>query len=67
MTKKMMSQVFDEKEAARVLGVAIQTLRNWRHKRKGPAYHKIGKAVRYRMADLEAYLQECRIDPEESA
>ena len=67
MANKMLSQVFDEKEAASVLGVAVQTLRNWRHKRKGPAYLKIGKAVRYRMADLEAYLQECRIDPVDSA
>ena len=65
MTKNIISHAFNEKEAAKFIGVAVQTLRNWRHQRKGPAYHKIGKAVRYRVSDLEVYLNGCSIDPED--
>ena len=36
-----------ETEAAKKLGVAVQTLRNWRHVRRGPAYIKFGRNVRY--------------------
>ena len=53
----------DEKKAASMLGVAVQTLRNWRHTRKGPAYIKLGRAVRYRLDDLVEYLDQRRIDP----
>ena len=54
----------DERKAARVLGVAVQTLRNWRHQRRGPAYVKMGRSVRYEINDLVEYLKKKKIDPE---
>ncbi|TAM96159.1 MAG: DNA-binding protein [Rhodanobacteraceae bacterium] len=43
-------------EASAALAVTSKTLANWRAKREGPAFLKIGKrAVRYRRADLEAF------------
>ncbi len=48
-----MDNVCNEVTAAEKLCVAVQTLRNWRHVRKGPAYIKIGRAIRYRVEDLE--------------
>jgi len=51
-------------EAAKILSVAPQTLRNWRHQRRGPAYSKRGRMVRYRLADLLAFMESGRIDPE---
>jgi hypothetical protein len=53
-----------EKEAAKTMCVAIQTLRNWRHLRKGPAYIKLGRSVRYRIEDLINFIERHRIDPE---
>jgi hypothetical protein len=53
-----------EKEAAKTMGVAVQTLRNWRHLRKGPAYIKLGRIVRYRVEDLLDFIDKHRIDPE---
>ena len=53
-----------EKETAKFLGVAVQTLRNWRHLRKGPPYVKLGRAVRYRDNDLNVYIEKNRINPE---
>lgn len=46
---------FNEYEAAAYLGLAVQTLRNRRYLRLPPAFMKIGKAVRYRREDLDAY------------
>jgi hypothetical protein len=55
-------------EAAEFLGVAVQTLRNWRHLSKGPAYLKLSPGPRgrvgYLLNDLEVYRTRCRIDPE---
>lgn len=42
---------------AALLSINIQTLAVWRHLKKGPAYVKIEGAVRYRLSDLEAWLE----------
>ena len=57
------SMVVDEREAAKFLGLSVQTLRNWRSFRKGPAYLKLGRRVVYQLRDLTEYLNEHRIDP----
>jgi predicted site-specific integrase-resolvase len=46
--------------AARLLGLSVKTLRRWRWAGKGPAFRKIGRAVRYANSDLEAYIVEAR-------
>ena len=47
----------DEREAAAILGLAIRTLRNWRWKRQGPRFRKLGlRAVRYSRGDLTAFI-----------
>jgi predicted DNA-binding transcriptional regulator AlpA len=45
------------REAARVLGLATQTLCAFRCRHKGPRYVKIGRAVRYLPRDLSAFLE----------
>ncbi len=52
-----MDRGFDEKEAARRLGVSVQTLRNWRSMRRGPAYYKFGRSVRYSEEDIVGYMR----------
>ena len=52
-------------QAARVLGLHVQTLRNMRSRRVGPAYVKMGRAVRYFEEDLLKYLDERRVKPEQ--
>lgn len=42
--------------AAKYLGVAVQTLANWRSLRRGPKWVKVGGKVFYRLADLEAFV-----------
>lgn len=51
------SDLLNEKEVAATLGIATGTARNWRSKRIGPPYVKLGKrAVRYRRADVDAFI-----------
>ena len=59
-----MSPVVSDDRAAEVMGVAVQTLRNWRHQGRGPAYLKIGRSVRYQLEDLKRFMENKRIDPE---
>lgn len=52
------TQLINEVEAAKYLGLCVATLRAWRSTRRvNLRYHKIGRAVRYRIEDLEAFLQ----------
>ena len=55
---------YDAKGAARRLKLAEQTLSNWRHLRRGPAYIRIGSRIIYREADLADFEAKNRIDPE---
>ena len=53
----------DTKRAAEHLGVEPITLKVWRCKGKGPAYHKLGNRVTYDIPDLDAYKQAHRVEP----
>lgn len=47
-------------EAARFLALSPHSLECYRAKGTGPAFYKFGKAVRYAIRDLEAWLSQCR-------
>lgn len=53
---------FNTKDAARYLGVKDQTLRAWRSNGavKIP-FVKLGRAVIYRLADLDAFIERNRV------
>lgn len=56
----------NEKKAAQTLGVAVQTLRNWRHLGKGPSYLKLsGRLVRYQYIDLIEFMRSKKIHIDE--
>ena len=50
------SQYLNTKQAATYLGFSTQYLEIARHKGGGPQYIKLAKAVRYRLADLDAWM-----------
>ncbi|MBN1548486.1 MAG: helix-turn-helix domain-containing protein [Syntrophaceae bacterium] len=52
-----------ENEAAHLMKMSVQTLRNHRTQGKGCPYLKIGRSVRYSVADIEKYLERCRVAP----
>jgi hypothetical protein len=58
------SDMLAEEAAGVYLGdIPARTLRQWRYLGRGPAYCKVEGHVRYRRADLDAYLAERRISP----
>jgi hypothetical protein len=54
---------FDSKAAADHIGVASQTMNNWRYRRQGPVYHKVGDKIFYYENDLDDFIKAGRIDP----
>lgn len=53
--------LLNQQQAARFLGLSPRTLEAWRLSGKPPRFLKLGAAVRYRMEDLEKWLDErCR-------
>ncbi len=59
--------VVDEKQAAAYVNLSVKTLQARRAAHKTPAFLKIGRSIRYRMADLDAFLAAHRVDPEARA
>jgi excisionase family DNA binding protein len=51
------SPLMDPETAGAYLGVKKLTLCDWRTKGVGPSYLKVGSLVRYRQADLDAWLE----------
>ena len=52
------------REAARELGISAGYLHNLRCRGQGPKFVRLGRAVRYRLADLAAYVDERVDDPD---
>jgi len=59
------AQILDERAAAAYLGLSVKTLQGRRGQRRGPAWVKLGRSVRYRREDLDQFIEAARIDPEQ--
>lgn len=61
MTQQFMATQFKRRllevqEAAEYLGLSVSTLNKWRCYGEGPKFVKLGRAIRYRMSDLDEYI-----------
>jgi hypothetical protein len=54
--------LLNEREAAGVIACSVALMRKWRLFREGPSYVKIGRLVRYRQDDLNAFLDSHRVE-----
>jgi excisionase family DNA binding protein len=50
-------EFFDEKHLCTALGISSVTATKWRAKAKGPPFIKVGRLVRYRRSDVDAWLR----------
>jgi len=55
------SQLVTRERAAEILNVKTNTLTVWACRGCGPAYVKVGRSVRYRLSDLESYIENSRV------
>lgn len=51
------AELMDEPTLASRLGVSRSTLQSWRYTGRGPQFIKLGRMIRYRTADVDAYLR----------
>jgi excisionase family DNA binding protein len=51
-----------EEEAAEVLEIHVQTLRNWRRSQTGPPWYKFGRRYRYDRREILAWIEQQRGD-----
>jgi excisionase family DNA binding protein len=55
-TRTAIRRLWTVPEVADYLGVPVRTLYQWRTKRCGPPGRRVGRYVRYRPEDVEAWL-----------
>jgi excisionase family DNA binding protein len=51
------NQLLTATQVSELLQVPVQTLYLWRHKGVGPKTVKVGRHLRYRQADLDAWVE----------
>jgi predicted DNA-binding transcriptional regulator AlpA len=56
ITARPQLEYCDERLLAQTLAVSISTIRRWRRTGDGPSFVRFGKSVRYRIADVEAWV-----------
>lgn len=52
-----MDEVLTPSQAAKYLQMSVETLRRWRTDRRGPAYFRAGRHVRYRRSALDKWME----------
>jgi Helix-turn-helix domain len=61
------SHTVTERDASQYIGLTVAFLRKARQLGRGPAYLRIGRTIRYRIKDLDAWLEQYRVKTRESA
>lgn len=62
-TSLMPHRLLWAEEVATILGVPVKTLYQWRYKGVGPAGVRVGRHLRYRAADVEAWIDQRVVEP----
>lgn len=52
-----------EKEVAEIYGISHKLLQQWRHRHVGPPYVRAGRAIRYRLADMDEFFEKNLVIP----
>jgi hypothetical protein len=62
MNETITEALLNEKAAAQVLGCSVAMMRKMRLFGNGPNYYKLRRLVRYSPADLQSYMDACRVE-----
>ena len=57
MEHEEITSAINESELARRANVSIAVIRKWRREKTGPRFLKLGRLVRYRVRDVEVWLE----------
>ncbi len=58
----MQAEYLNERQVSQMTGISLAKLRNDRFFHRGIPYYKIGRSVRYAQADIQKYLEDCRVE-----
>ena len=58
-----MERWLNDVEAAEHVGCSAALLRMWRQRGQGPRYAKVGRLVRYRLSDLQQFIEDRLVTP----
>ena len=64
----ILKKLLTTERVSAITELSEETLARWRSRKRGIPYLKIGRAVRYDPAAVQAYLERCRVsvsDPQE--
>jgi excisionase family DNA binding protein len=61
MKEPVTGKLLTASDVAALTGLSEETLAQWRSQRRGIPYLKVGRSVRYALADVQAYLEGCRV------
>ncbi len=64
--RTQLPELLTAEQVSSITGLSVETLAQWRSQRRGIPYLKIGRAVRYDPADVNAYLRGCRVSVSDS-
>jgi predicted DNA-binding transcriptional regulator AlpA len=56
-------EFLSERDVAAMGLASVRTLQTWRLLNRGPKFYRVGRAVRYRINDIEAWLKTRAITP----
>ena len=68
MPTAVLQELLTSEQVAEITGLSSETLAQWRSQRRGIPYLKIGRAVRHDPAEVQTYLEGCKVsvsDPRE--
>jgi excisionase family DNA binding protein len=57
-------EFLDPQGLADLFGIPLRTVYNWRNRAVGPRGYRIGRHVRYRRSDVEAWLERQADEPQ---
>ena len=67
MSDSTFTVLLTQKQVSEILAIPARTLEQMRYQRRGPAFVHVGHAVRYRLGDLNEYIERNTIRPGEPA
>jgi predicted DNA-binding transcriptional regulator AlpA len=51
-------------DVAKLLGVSVRTVQDWRRSNRGPIYHRLSpQLIRYYQSDLDTWIEASRVTP----
>ncbi len=57
----MRTELLTAEDVSNLTGLSVETLAQWRSRKKHIPYLKVGRLIRYSQKDIQVYLDSCRV------